>query len=341
MEKQGLRAGGTELSSEGMTMANLRSCRVLVTPRSYGRHDPQLMTELEAAVDEVIYNPFGRPLTSSEVQELLPGCDGYIAGLDTIDRAAIEAADRLRVIARYGVSVDRVDLEAARDKGIVVTNTPGANSTSVAELAIGLMLSLARMIPLANQETRAGKPPRMQGVSLEGKLVGLLGLGAIGKCVARRLQGFDCTVMAYDPAVDAAGAREVGAVLCSQEEVVTKSDFLSLHVPVLPETRGLLDASFLAQMKPGAFLINTARGELLDEVALLEALRSGHLRGAALDAFAQEPPSEDHPLFTLPQVIATPHMGAHTDGAINAMGWGALRGCLAVLRGEEPIHRVV
>jgi D-3-phosphoglycerate dehydrogenase len=289
----------------------------------------------------VIYNPFGRPLTSSEVQELLPGCDGYIAGLDAIDRAALEAADRLRVIARYGVGVDRVDLEAAHEKGIVVTNTPGANSTSVAELAIGLMISLARMIPLANQETRAGKTPRIQGVSLEGKVVGLLGLGAIGKRVARRLQGFDCTVLAYDPAVDATAAQEVGAVLCSQEEVVAKSDFLSLHVPVLPETQGMVDASFLAQMKDGAFLINTARGELIDEVALFEALKSGHLRGAALDAFAQEPPSKDNPLFSLPQVIATPHMGAHTDGATNAMGWGALRDCLAVLRGEEPIHRVV
>jgi len=322
-------------------MKDMRSCRVLVTPRSFGRHDPQLKTELEATVGEVIYNPYGRSLTSSEVQELLPGCDGYIAGLDTIDQAALEAADRLRVIARYGVGVDRVDLEAAREKGIVVTNTPSANSTSVAELAIGLMLSLARMIPLANQETRAGKQPRIQGVSLEGKVVGLLGLGAIGKRVARRLQGFDCTVLAYDPAVDAAAAQEVGAVLCSQEEVVTKSDFLSLHVPVLPETRGMVDASFLAQMKPGAFLINTARGEVIDETALLAALQSGHLRGAALDAFAQEPPSEDNPLFSLPQVIATPHMGAHTDGATNAMGWGALRDCLAVLRGEEPIHRVV
>jgi len=322
-------------------MTDLQSFRVLVTPRSFGRHDPQLKTELEATVGEVIYNPSGRPLTSSEVQELLSGCDGYIAGLDAIDRAALEAADRLRIIARYGVGVDRVDLEAAREKGIVVTNTPGANSTSVAELAIGLMLSLARMIPLANQETRTGKPPRMQGVSLEGKAVGLLGLGAIGKRVARRLQGFDCTVLAYDPAVDTAVTQEVGAVLCSQEEVVAKSDFLSLHVPVLPETRGMVDAFFLAQMKPGAFLINTARGELIDEVALFEALKSGHLRGAALDAFAQEPPSEDNPLFSLPQVIATPHMGAHTDGATNAMGWAALRDCVAVLRHEDPIHRVV
>jgi len=322
-------------------MEDLRSCRVLVTPRSYGRYDPRLKTELEATIGEVIYNPCGRSLTSDEVRGLFPGCDGYIAGLDVIDRTALASADRLRVIARYGVGVDRVDLEAAREKGIIVTNTPGANSTSVAELTVGLMLALARTIPLANQETRAGRQPRVQGVALEGKVVGLIGLGAIGKQVARRLQGFDCTVLACDPLVDTEAAREAGAELCSHEEVVARSDFLSLHVPVVPETREMVDASFLARMNPGAFLINTARGELIDEAALLSALQSGHLRGAALDVFAQEPPGADNPLFALPQVIATPHIGAHTDAAINAMGWGALRNCLAVLRHEEPANRVV
>jgi phosphoglycerate dehydrogenase-like enzyme len=322
-------------------MRDLKFCRVLVTPRSYGRHDPRLKAELEATVGEVVYNPYGRSLTSDEVRERLPGCDGYIAGLDVIDRAALESADRLCVVARYGAGVDRVDLKAAREKGIVVTNTPGANSASVAELTVGLMLALARMIPIANEETKAGKPPRIQGVSLQGKVVGLLGLGAIGRRVARRLQGFDCTILVYDPAVDASTAQECGAELCPQEEVIARSDFLSLHVPVLPETRGMVDATFIGRMRPGAFLINTARGELVDEAALLEALHSGHLRGAALDAFAEEPPSADNPLFALLQVIATPHMGAHTDGAVNAMGWGALRDCLAVLRGEEPAHRVV
>jgi D-3-phosphoglycerate dehydrogenase len=322
-------------------MKETRFCRVLVTPRSYGRYDPQLETELESVVGEVIYNPHGRSLTSDEVRGLLPGCDGYIAGLDVIDRAALQSADRLRVIARYGVGVDRVDLEAAREKGIVVTNTPGANSASVAELTIGLMLALARMIPLANQETKAGQSPRIQGVSLEGKVVGLIGLGAIGRRVASRLQGFECIVIATDPAVDAVTAREVGAELRPTEEVIARSDFVSLHLPLLPDTQGMVDASFLDQMKPGAFLINTSRGGLIDETALLAALQSGHLRGVALDAFAEEPPRADNPLFALPQVIATPHMGAHTDGATNGMGWGALRNCLAVLRGEEPANRVV
>jgi phosphoglycerate dehydrogenase-like enzyme len=123
--------------------------------------------------------------------------------------------------------------------------------------------------------------------------------------------------------------------------MIARSDFLSMHVPLLPETRGMVDASFLAAMKPGSFLINTARGELIDEAALLAALQSGHLRGVGLDVFAEEPPAVDNPLLALPQVIATPHIGAHTDGAMNAMGWEALRDCLAVLQGKQPAHRVV
>jgi D-3-phosphoglycerate dehydrogenase len=296
---------------------------------------------LEEAVGRVIYNPYGRPLTAVELGELLPGCDGYIAGTDEISRAALISADRLRVIARYGVGVDNIDLQAAQERGIVVTNTPGANSVSAAELTIGLLLSLARSIPLAHERTRAGEWPRLEGVSLEGKVVGLLGFGAIGRQVARRLRGFDCTVIAYDPVADATLGLEYGAILCSEDRVIAESDFLSLHVPLLPTTRRMVSASFLRRMKPGAFLVNTARGELIDEQALWEALTTGHLRGAALDAFCKEPPDKGHPLLSLPQVIVTPHMGAHTDSAISAMGRQALRDCLAVLRGEAPANRVV
>jgi D-3-phosphoglycerate dehydrogenase len=319
---------------------DLRSCRVLVTATSFGRSDPRLRAELEAAVGQVIYNPAGRPLFSSEMAELLAGCAGCIAGVDAIDRRALQAADRLKVIARYGVGVDNVDLGAARERGIVVTNTPGANAVSVAELTIALMLALARMIPIAHEKTRAGAWPRLEGLSLEGKAVGLLGCGAVGRQVARRLRGFDCTVLACDPGLDAPLAREYGATLCTLDDLVPASDFLSLHLPLLPETHGIVDGAFLGRMKPGACLVNTARGELVDEAALLAALDSGRLRGAALDVFAQEPPASDNPLLSRPQVIVTPHIGAHTDGALGAMGWSALHDCLAVLRGGEPRHRV-
>ena len=166
---------------------NLKECRLLVTPTSYGKNDPRLKSDLEAQVAEVIYNPTGKPLASAEVAALLPGVDGYIAGLDQIDAAALAAADRLKVIARYGVGVDKVDLQAARARGIVVTNTPGANSVSVAELALALMLALARQIPQAVEAVRGGSWPRYAGLSLEGKTVGILGLGAIGRQLARRL----------------------------------------------------------------------------------------------------------------------------------------------------------
>jgi D-3-phosphoglycerate dehydrogenase len=319
---------------------NLRECRLLVTPTSYGKNDPHLKSDLEAQVAQVIYNPTGKPLASSEVADLLPGIDGYIAGLDDIDASALAAADRLKVIARYGVGVDKVDLQTARARGIVVTNTPGANSVSVAELALALMLALARQIPQAVEAVRGGNWPRSAGLSLEGKTVGILGLGAIGRQLARRLAGFDCRVVAHDPFVEAGVAKDLQIELSTLETLLSEADFLSLHMPLLPETRGTVNGEFLQSMKQGSFLINTARGELVNEEALRAALESGHLRGAGLDAFQKEPPDPQNPLLCHPRVIATPHLGAQTDGATSNMGWMAMRDCLAVLRGEAPAHIV-
>ena len=320
---------------------DLKHCRLLVTPTSYGKNDPRLKSELEAQVGEVIYNLTGKPLTSAEIAALLPGIDGYIAGLDQIDRAALEKADHLKVICRYGVGYDNVDLAAAAEKGIVVTNTPGANSASVAELALALMLALARQVPEADKAVHQGKFPRLNGASIEGKTVGILGLGAIGKQLARRLVGFDCQILAYDPLPNREFCRQYKVELIeSIDTILPRADFVSLHLPLLPETRGLVNSAFLGKMKKGAYLVNTARGEVVDEQALLMALQSGHLKGAGLDAFAVEPPPAGHPLLALPQVIATPHLGAQTDGATNNMGWLAMRDCLAVLRGEEPRYRI-
>jgi D-3-phosphoglycerate dehydrogenase len=292
-------------------------------------------------VGAVIYNTTGKPLASPELVEKIRGVDGFIAGLDDIDRRVIESADRLKVISRYGVGLDAVDLQAAQEKGIVVTNTPGANSTSVAELTIGLMLSLARNIPQASQETKQGHWPRLAGLLLEGKIIGLIGFGSIGQKVAKRLRGFDCTILAYDPFPQDELAAQIGVQLIDLPEVIQRADFVSLHCPLTDETRNLVDQEFLYQMKVGAFLINTARGELIEEFALVKALQTGRLRGAGLDVFANQPPGPGNPLLALPQIIATPHMGAHSDGAIKSMGWSALKDCLAVLRGDEPVHRVV
>ena len=321
-------------------MKLLKDCNVLVTATSYGKNDPSLFSHLQDRVGNVVYNTTGKPLDSKQLQALLPGMDGYIAGLDCIDREAIQSADQLRVIARYGVGVDSVDLAIAKQRGIVVTNTPGANSVSVAELAVGLMLALARNLVSATWATKAGQWPRLNGVSLEGKTVGLLGFGSIGRNVAKRLCGFDCTILAYDPLLPE-GPGEYGTQLVPQEAVIEQADFLSLHCPLTEANRGMVNDDFLARMKPGAFLINTARGELIDEDALLRALQQGHLNGAALDVFARQPPDPHSPLLALPQVIATPHTGAHSDSATNGMGWGALVNLLAVLQGEEPLNRVI
>ena len=322
-------------------MKPLHECHILFTPTSYGQHDAGLRTELEAAVGRVTYNEGGKPLSSSQLAALLPGVDGYIAGLDAIDAAALAAADSLRVVARYGVGTDNVDLAAARARRIVVTNTPGANAGAVAELTVALLLLLTRPVLGAAAATREGGWPRTSGLSLGGKTVGLVGFGAIGRAVARLLSGFDCRLLAYDPWCDAEQAAQLRVAVVDLDALLAVSDFVSLHVPVTPETRGMVSAEFLAKMKPGATLVNTARGELVDEAALHEALSAGRLRGAALDAFAVEPPGAANPLLSLPNVIATPHMGAHTDGATTTMGRMALGDCLAVLRGDAPRYRVV
>ncbi len=313
---------------------------MLVTPTTFGMQDPSLRSRLEQAVGEVRYSPVKRPLAALELTSLVKGVDGWIAGLDEIDAAVIAAADRLKVIARYGVGFDRVDVAAATRRGIVVTNTPGANSVAVAELTVGLMLALGRRICPSSQAVRSGQWPRISGVGLMGKTVGLVGFGSIGRETARRLAAFGCRVLVADPFVSPEAVKRCGACPASLDELLPVSDFVCLHAAVTPATAGMVNDSFLHKMKPGAFLVNTARGELIDETALRQALESGRLAGAALDCFQKEPPEGDHPLLQLPQVIATPHTGAHTDEAVNAMGRMALDACLAVLREERPAHVV-
>jgi len=320
--------------------ADLSACRVLVTSTSFGQGDPGLKSTLERTVGEVVYNPFGRPLASAELAGLIADVDGFIAGLDQIDAAAQKAAKRLKVIARYGVGVDRVDIAAATRRGIVVANTPGANSSAVAELAVGLMIALGRQICQANQGTRSGQWHRYSGIGLRGKTVGLVGFGAIGREVARRLNAFGCRILTSDPFVQPDSAARESVSLVALDELLESSDIISLHSAVTPENAGMVNADFLHKIKQGAFLVNTARGELVDEEALQQALETGRLAGAALDCFCKEPPGPEHPLMKMPQVMATPHMGAHTDEAVNAMGRMSLDACLAVLRGERPAHIV-
>ena len=225
----------------------------------------------------------------------------------------ISAAPSLRAIARAGTGVDNVDVDAASARGIVVMNAPGANSISVAELAMAQLLALARKIPAADASMKQGKWDKKSflGEEVRGKVLGLAGLGRIGQEVAKRARAFEMTTIAHDPFINAQVARELDVELVSFDDLCARADFLSLHMPSTPETRHIFNADRLARCKKGIRIINTARGDLIDEQALAAAIQSGHVGGAALDVFQQEPTS-DHTLQQLPQVVATPHIAAST-----------------------------
>jgi D-3-phosphoglycerate dehydrogenase len=267
---------------------------------------------------------------------MIAGFDGVILGLDHCDASVIAKADRLRVISRYGAGVDAVDLEAAARKGIAVTNTPGANRNGVAELTIGLLFSLARNIPTVASGARDGIWKRDTGWELAGKTIGVIGLGAIGRSVAQLAIGLGMTVIGYDPfwAGELAGIHVVGLA-----EVIANADVITLHCALTPETTNLINESAIRQMKPKAYLINTARGELVDETAALEALQSGQLGGMAVDVLRDDPP-KDNPLLKLDNFIYTPHIGATTRESVSRMAMQSAKNLVAVLCGE-PCEYIV
>jgi D-3-phosphoglycerate dehydrogenase len=265
-------------------------------------------------------------LTHDQLPEGLPAALTDADAL--VVRSAVQADDtlmsyapKLRVIGRAGVGVDNIDAAAATRRGIVVMNTPGANAVAVAELTIALMLALARKLPMANATMHAGKWEKksLQGMELRGKTLGILGLGRIGLEVARRAKGFGLEIIGSDPFVTAAVARENGIRLVTLDELLAGSDYLTLHVGLTPQTTGVINAKTLAGMKKGVRIINCARGELIDDAALVEALKSGQVAGAALDVFAVEPPKES-PYAALDNVILTPHIAGSTGEAQEAVG---------------------
>jgi D-3-phosphoglycerate dehydrogenase len=263
---------------------------------------------------EVVERP---PLKGPELAKEIGDYDALIVRSGAkVTAEAIAAATRLKVIGRAGIGVDNIDVPAATRRGIVVMNTPGGNNVTTAEHAISLLLACARFIPQANASLRAGKWERSKftGTEVTGKTLGVVGLGNIGRIVADRALGLQMKVVAYDPFVTAE-TKPMEVELVSLEELFVRSDFVSVHVPLTNETRNLIDAAAIAKMKQGVRIINCARGGIVDEQAVADAIKSGHVAGAAFDVFSQEPPSEDNPLIGLPQVVATPHLGASTGEA--------------------------
>ena len=257
-------------------------------------------------------------VTKEQLPEALKGVQGLVVRSRTkVTADALKFADDLRVIGRAGIGVDNIDVEAATKRGIVVMNTPGGSNVTTAEHAVAMLMALARNIPQAHAAVRAGTWPRERwiGTELCNKVLGVVGMGNIGSVVAERALGLRMKVIAFDPFVTPEMAARLRVELVSLDDLIARSDFITLHTPLTPETKGLLGREALARTKKGVRIVNCARGGIVDEDALVEAIKSGHVAGAALDVFVQEPPPKDHPLLQLEQVIVTPHLGASTGEA--------------------------
>ena len=284
-------------------------------------------------------------LAKPELIEALKDCEGLIVRSETkVTAEILEGAGSLRVIGRAGVGVDNIDVPAATMRGVVVMNAPDGNTITTAEHTIAMLVSLARSIPQANSSLQAGRWERKKfiGVELQGKTLGIVGLGRIGRVVAARARAMGMTIVAYDPFIAQEQARDLEIELTTLDEVYARADFLTVHTPLTAETRGLIDREVMSKMKPGARIINCARGGLVDEEALAEAIKNGTIAGAAVDVFTKEPPPPDHPLLGLEQVIVTPHLGASTTEAQEGVAYtvaeqmrdylltGALKGAVNV-----------
>lgn len=313
--------------------------RVLVTSWLVEEDDPALNILREAGC-EVVMGRSPRPRTVDDMVKAIAGIDGVVAGSDNYSAPVIAAADRLKVVVRVGVGYDTVALAAATAKGIQVGTTPGTNHHAVADYAFGLILASARRIVQHHAATVGGGWLRVAGPDVYGKTIGIVGLGAIGKGMARRARGFDMTVLAYDVFKDEAFAAANQVRYAELDELFSTADYVTLHTPLLPETRGLVNAERLRQMKPTAFLINTARGELVDLDALTTALREKQIAGAALDVFPKEPPPSDHAILTLDNAIVSPHVAGGSIEANLAAAAMACRSVVAVLRGGRVAHCV-
>lgn len=292
--------------------------KVLVTPGVFGKFSSRPEEILVEAGLEV--TKFAKPgMTEDELIEKLQGYDAVILGLEPMTEKVMDACKDLKVVARFGVGVDNVDLEAAKRHGIKVYNTPAANASAVADYTFGMILDLARCITTANNDVKAGVIKKYTGYPVYGATIGIIGLGAIGKHIAKRAKGFNMNIMAYDIYWDEAFNAEYGIRKASLEEIYKEADFITLHCGLNDQTRNMISMEQMKMMKNTAFVINNARGGLINEEDLYTALKEGVIAGAGLDAFCKEPPI-GNPLLELPNVIAAPHIAGSSIDSVNTMG---------------------
>lgn len=314
--------------------------RVLIGSKSFGQAYPEHLKLLEDAGCYLIPNGVGgRAYSEGELIEALIDVDAIITGTDELTVRVINAAKRLKVIAKHGVGLETIDLEAARVRGIVVSATPVAIHNSVADLTMALLLAVARNIVPVHIATYHGGWTSPFGLELQDKVMGIVGLGRIGKAVARRASGFGMRIIAYDPIPDEVFGLASGVTFVPLDDLLRTADVISLHVAAEQTDGTLIDAEHIRMMKPSTIFLNTARGSLVDERALATALREKRLWGAGLDAFAKEPPTKS-PLLELDNVVLTPHMGGRTYEGLRRMGEITVENCLRSLRNETPLYPV-
>ena len=304
--------------------------RILVTPRSLTKDGDPALDLLKAAGHEVVFSTPGKQPDEEELLKIVPGCVGWLAGVEKITPRVLEAARGLKAISRNGTGVDTVDLDACKRLGIAVLRAEGANARGVAELAFALLLALTRSIPFGDAALKAGKWERRQGIELEGRTLGLVGCGKIGKMVARFALAMDMTVLAFDAYPDASFAPGTGFRFAKLEEVLAQSHAVSLHCPHKPGDPPLIDGAALARMKKGAYLVNTARAGLVDSNAVRKALDEGRLAGYGVDVFDKEPPGPG-PLTGHDRVIMSAHVGGYTAERVARATRVAVENLLAAL----------
>ncbi|TAN32352.1 C-terminal binding protein [bacterium] len=309
--------------------------RVLVTDYTWDSTDPEAAVLAEAGA-KLIVAKTGEP---EELESLVSDADAILTCFKQVPARVLRAGHRLQVVGRYGIGVDNIDVTAATQLGIIVTNVPAYCLDEVAEHAIALILSLARNVPRYDNGTRAGKWDLKAGRPLyrvAGRTLGIVGFGKIGQTLATKAIGLGLAILAYDPFIDAAAARAHHAEACTLEDLLKRSDYISLHTPLTDSTRHLIDESKLRLMKPSAFLVNTSRGGILDQDSLVKALREGWIAGAGLDVFERDRLPDEHPLLSLPNLIATPHVAFYSEESVLELERKAARNVANVLSGQLP-----
>lgn len=305
--------------------------KILITPKSYYRIKDKMLPLLKDY--ELKFNDTGKTFTEDQMKDLVQDVDGIIIGVDPITDDVIDNANNLKAISKYGVGMDNIDVDKAKNEGIKIRKTPGTNNISVAELAIGLMFNVARNISINVNKVKNNKWERVKGVELTDKTLGVIGCGNIGQEVVKRARGLQMSVLIHDPYFDDEKLIENEKInQVNKHELLANADFISLHLPLNSETANIISKKEIKIMKDTVFLINTARGELIDDDALLWGLKNKELAGVACDVFSQEPPN-DHPLLEFDNFLLTPHIGANTEESVYRMAEQATKNIIEMLNG--------